>query len=60
MALAWVAAGGAGIVAVAAEFADRARRARADLDRIGPIDWRSVQMAAMLAMMLAIGIAMAD
>lgn len=59
MAPAWIAAGVAGAVAVAAGLAERGRRRRRDLDRIGMVDWRTVQMAAMLALMVAVGVGLA-
>jgi hypothetical protein len=36
-------------LAVLAALADRRRRLRDDPDRVGWVDWRSVQMAALLA-----------
>jgi hypothetical protein len=59
MAPAWIAAGLAGAVAVAAGLADHSRKRRRDLDRIGMVDWRTIQMAAMLALMLAVGVGLA-
>jgi hypothetical protein len=58
MAPAWIAAGVAGVVALAAGLTDRARSRRRELDRIGLIDWRSVQMAALLALLVAAGLAL--
>ncbi len=44
---------GVGIVALAiamlAAWRDHRRRTRADLDRVGAIDWRTVQMLALIA-----------
>lgn len=54
----WIAAGVAGAVAVAAGLADRTRTRRRELDRIGWVDWRTVQMAAMLALLVSVGLAL--
>lgn len=56
--MAWMAAAAAAALAVASGLADRRRRHRGDLDRIGWVDWRTVQMAAMLALMVAVGLAL--
>jgi hypothetical protein len=45
----WIAAGGAGLVAVLAGIGDWRRRSRHDLDRIGLLDWPSIQMFALMA-----------
>lgn len=55
---AWIAAGVAGAAAVTAGLADRARVRRPDPDRIGWVDWRTVQMAAMLALLVSVGLAL--
>ena len=55
----WIAAALAGVVAVAAGLAERARGRRRELDRVGLVDWRTVQMAAMLALMVAVGVGLA-
>lgn len=50
---------GAGVgvaVALVAALADRRRRRRADPDRVGWVDWRTVQMAALLATILLVSI----
>jgi hypothetical protein len=44
----WIAAGGAGLVAVLAGIGDWRRRSRRDLDRIGLLDWPSIQMFALM------------
>lgn len=56
----WLFCGAAGAVALAlaAAFADRRRRLRRDLDRIGFVDWRTVQMAALLATLLLLSLAL--
>jgi len=56
MAAPFWAAGAALLVAVAAAIADRRRRLRDDPDRVGWIDWRSVQLAALLAAILLVSI----
>ena len=53
----WIVAGLAGALAIAASIADRARGRRRELDRIGWIDWRNVQMAAILALLVSTGLA---
>ena len=45
----WIAAAVAGLVAIAAGVGDWRRSARADLDRIGSVDWRTLQMFALIA-----------
>jgi hypothetical protein len=49
-------AGAAVIVALFAALRDRRRRLRDDLDRIGWVDWRTVQMAALLATILLVSL----
>jgi len=43
-------------VALGAAFADRRRRLRDDPDRVGLVDWRTVQMAALLATILLVSV----
>ncbi|MGY2733138.1 hypothetical protein [Sphingomonas sp. UYP23] len=45
----WIAAGVAVGIAVLAGVADWRRDRRADLDRVGWVDWRSTQMFALIA-----------
>ncbi|MBB4153782.1 crotonobetainyl-CoA:carnitine CoA-transferase CaiB-like acyl-CoA transferase [Sphingomonas jinjuensis] len=54
----WWAAGGATLIAILAALADRRRTKRADLDRITPVDWRTVQLAAIVAMLLLVSVAL--
>ena len=49
-------AGAAVLVALFAALRDRRRRLRDDLDRVGWIDWRNVQMAALLATILLVSL----
>ena len=49
-------AGAAVIVALVAALRDRRRRLRDDLDRVGWVDWRTVQMAALLATILLVSL----
>jgi hypothetical protein len=51
-----VGAGAAVLLAIAAGMGDRRRRLRQDLDRVGVVDWRTVQMAALLAAMIMAGL----
>lgn len=51
-----VGAGAAVLLAVAAGLGDRRRRLRQDLDRVGVVDWRTVQMAALLAAIIMAGL----
>ncbi len=49
-------AGAAVLVALFAALSDRRRRLRADPDRVGWVDWRTVQLAALLAAILLVSI----
>ena len=53
----WWLAGAAALVAVVAGLADRHRARRDDLDRIGLLDWRSIQMFALIAIALCVIVA---
>jgi hypothetical protein len=58
MPAAFWAAGGAAVVAILAAVADRRTRLRSDLDRVGAVDWRTIQVAAIAAVLLSISIAL--
>ena len=45
----WCAAGVAAVLAIGAGVADWRRKRRVDLDRIGIVDWRTVQMLCLIA-----------
>jgi hypothetical protein len=49
-------AGGAVLVALFAAFRERRRRLRDDPDRVGWVDWRTVQLAAVLATILLVSV----
>ncbi|MDE0878503.1 MAG: hypothetical protein OSB00_07525 [Sphingomonas bacterium] len=49
----WIATAAAVMIAVLAGVVDWRRTRRADLDRIGFVDWRTVQMFALIAAAMA-------
>jgi hypothetical protein len=49
-------AGGAVLVALFAAVRERRRRLRDDPDRVGWVDWRTVQLAAVLATILLVSV----
>ena len=53
----WGAAGVLVAVAVAAGFGERRRRRRHDLDRVGWVDWPTVQMLALIALAITVALA---
>lgn len=57
-AMLWALAGAALATALLAAWRERARSRRHDLDRVGLVDWRSVQLAAILAMLILAGLAL--
>ncbi|MBW4331319.1 hypothetical protein KY084_10590 [Stakelama sp. CBK3Z-3] len=48
----WIAVAVLLVVALACALAERARRRRRDLDRIGIVNWMSVQLLAIMAALL--------
>ncbi len=54
----WGAAAAALAVAVVAGIADNARQRRRDLDRIGWVPWRGVQVASVFALLLVMILAL--
>lgn len=56
MSLTFWGAGATLLLAIAAALADRWRRLRDDPDRVGWVDWRTVQMAALLATILLVSV----
>lgn len=58
MTLWWSVAGGLGGTALAAAVAERRRHRRADLDRVGLIDWTGVQLLGVAGAIVAISVAL--
>jgi hypothetical protein len=54
--VAFVGAGAGVAVAILAAWRERRRHRRADFDRVGWIDWRSVQLAALVVAMILVSI----
>lgn len=54
----WGVAGGLGGIALAAAVAERGRRLRVDLDRVGFVDWTGVQLLAVAGAIVAISVAL--
>lgn len=55
--LLWSASGGLAALAVVAGFGERRRRRRRDPDSVGWVDWPTVQMLALIALAVTIGLA---
>jgi acyl-CoA synthetase (AMP-forming)/AMP-acid ligase II len=55
--LCWTAAIAALVLAVAAAIADYRQRRRHDLDRVALLDWRSVQVFALMTAIILAGVA---
>ncbi|RZT56758.1 hypothetical protein EV283_0813 [Sphingomonas sp. BK036] len=53
----WSASGGLAALAVVAGFGERRRRRRRDPDSVGWVDWPTVQMLALIALAVMIGLA---
>jgi hypothetical protein len=53
----WSASGGLVVVAVVAGLGERRRRRRRDPDSVGWVDWPTVQMLALIALAVTIGLA---
>ena len=54
----WAASGGFATLAVAAGLGARRRRRRRDPDAVGWVDWPTVQMLALIALAVTVGLAM--
>ncbi len=55
---AWCLAAAAFVLAALSGWADHRRRRRVDLDRVGMIDWRTVQLAAIATVLVAVSLAL--
>ncbi len=54
----WSASGGLAALALVAGLGERRRRRRHDLDSVGWVDWPTVQMLALIALAVTIGLAL--
>jgi len=55
----WPVAAGLAALAIVAGWRDRQRRLRTDPDRVGAVDWPSVQVLALLALAIMVSLALA-
>ena len=58
MTAAWIGASAAGVTALVAAIGERRRQQRDDPDRVGVLDWRSIQLFAILALLLCVSVAL--
>ena len=54
----WSASGGLASLAVVAGLGERRRRRRHDPDSVGWVDWQTVQMLALIALAVTVGLAL--
>ncbi|RZM25397.1 MAG: hypothetical protein EOP67_44915 [Sphingomonas sp.] len=54
----WSASGALAVLAVIAGLGDRRRRRRRDPDSVGWVDWPTVQMLALIAFAMTVGLAL--
>lgn len=54
----WIVVAIAFVVAVGSGLADRSRMRRTDLDRVGMIDWRTLQLVAIAVLLIGASLAL--
>jgi len=57
--MAWPVAGALAALAILAGWRDRQRRFRTDPDRVGVVDWPTVQVLALVALAIVVSLALA-